>query len=83
MEGTYVIPCCFNSSLSSDIKGVIISLYILSFGICCSITKIISASFFGTFTLNESPMSILFPPTLQFAESKWKIIKFFLRYDLH
>jgi len=66
---TYVMSCCFSSSLRSVINVEIKSLKTFSFSSTCSTTRTMSAWFFGVLTLKVSPTAIVFSPTLQFAKT--------------
>jgi len=69
---TYVMPCCFSSSLRSVISAGTSSLKTFSFCETCSIARTMSAWFFGIFTLKPSPTGIVFSPTLQLAETLYR-----------
>lgn len=73
---TYVMPCCFSSSLRSVINVGSRSLKTFSLSSTCSITRIMSAWVFGVLTLKVSPTAIVSPPTLQFARILWYTLRY-------
>lgn len=73
---TYVMPCCFISSLKSVINVGIKSLKTFSLFSTCSTVRIMSAWFFGVLTLKLSSTAIVSAPFLQFAKILWYTLKY-------